>query len=753
MELEFILGRAGSGKTGRLFERAKERVAEGGSCYIIVADQATFETEKGLAQWLGGGLFNCGVYSWQSLARKVLDDCGIRSAYLAPQGKLMLTRRAIDKCASRLTIFKKAAEFRGFAAECDGIFKQFKRCGVTPEALAAAAEGMDERLPLAGKLKDFALIYGECESLMAERYIDSEDMMNSLCELLPQSKLAGSHIFIDGGDTMNEQGYRVFRQMLINCASITVALGNGCGLRDEALVAPERRVLERMTDIAAEVGVPYKTSMLPPRTEGRRPALVHLERELFAHPKAVFNEEPEGLSCYVAKDRMDEAAETAERIKKAAAQGVRYRDMAVVVSDLPGYAPVVARVFSAYGIPYFTDVKRSALDYPAAELVLASLMACERGFDTDNVLRVLKTGYCDVSAEDAERLENYLVATGIRGSRLTEPFDEKAPAGAERARQAVMRPLIALKENVRQGDAAERARAVFGYLREMRVYQKQKALCERLHAEGQFQQEEENAQVLNVIMELLDQLYVILGDGEIGLKRFISVVREGLAAYELGAIPSTCDQVLVGNIGRTRARRVKLLCALGMNDGLFPKKRMDEGIIDDNDLESMRALGLSVWQDMASFRESDDLDVYSALAKPTEELLLSYPVSAEGESAAPCALLGAVMRIFPKLPVKNGVGEHTLRSSRESALKHLALSIRRMADTGEPDREAAPLYAYFSGSASDRPTLDAMEDICFGGSSPEPYGKEALRLGAVRLGFEARDLQPLPLPSFHTVRS
>ncbi len=721
--LEFILGRSGSGKTRRLFEGVAERRGSGEQCFVIVADQATFETERGLADRLGGGLYDCGVYSWQSLARRVLDDCGERRAYLAPQGKLMLTRRAIDLCSSKLGIFKKASAFRGFAAECDGIFKQFKRCAVTPEALKNAAEGMDKTLPLAAKLMDFALIYGECERLMGERYIDSEDMMNALCELLPQSKLAGAHIFIDGGDTMNEQGYRVFRQMLACCKSVTVALGYGAGDRDARLFLPEQRVLERMSDIAAEGGVGFKTTLLPAGAHGKRPALVHIERELFAHPQNIFNEAPQGVSCYIASDRMDEAAEAAENIRRKAAEGMRYRDMAVVVSDLPGYAPIIARVFSAYGIPYFTDVKRSALDHPASELILASLSAVERGFEAQEVLRVLKTGYCDAAQEQIERFENYLLATGISGSRLKEPFDKEAPAGCEEARLAVIGPLLSLKASVQGGSAAQRARAIFDYIETLGVCAKQKALCERLHAEGLLRQEEENAQVLDIIMELLDQLYVILGDGEIGLKRFISVVREGLASYELGAIPTTCDQVLVGNIGRTRARRMRFLQVLGMNDGLFPKKRVDEGIIDDNDLDRMREMGLEVWQSSLALCESDDLDVYSALAKPREELVLSYPISAEGESMAPCALLTSIQRILPKLPVKNGAEVHGLRGSGEGAFKQLAAAVRRMADTGEQEEDAAPLYAYFAQNAKYRSALEAVEDIVFGGSSRASFGK------------------------------
>lgn len=752
-ELEFILGRACSGKTHALFDRVQAIAGAGAECYIIVADQATFETERELAERLGGGLFYCGVYSWSSLARNVLDGLGERRAYLAPQGKVMLTRRAADACAAKLKVFGRAVNYKGFPAECDEIFRRFKRCGVTPEALAGAADKMPEGT-LPAKLKDFALIYGECERLMAERYIDPEDMMNALCERMEGSPLEGAHVFIDGGDTVNEQGYRVFARMLACCKSVTVALAYDDGSRDSALFAPERRVLERMADVAHELGIKYKTTILGNEANGRAPALVHLERELFAHPRRVWQGVPAGLEGYIARDRMDEAAEAAENIRRAAANGMRYRDMAVVVSDLACYAPVIARVFISYGIPYFTDAKRTAAAYPLAELILASLTAAEKGFDADSILRVVKSGYCDITREQAEVFENYLIATGFYGTKLKEPFPEGAPADAEAARAAVMEPLIRFKDALRTGTAAERSRALWQHLEALDVYSKQKALCERLHAEGRFKQEEENAQVLNIVTELLDQLYVILGEGEIGLTRFISVVREGLASYELGVIPTTCDQVLVGNIGRTRARRVKLLQVLGMNEGLFPKRRMDDGVIDDADLKKLSEAGLPIWQTNQMLCESDNYDIYSALSKPSERLILSYPVNAEGESALPCSLYSAIRRIFPQMHVEDGVTHPRLRVGSGMALRSMALKIRRMADSGAPDPDAAPLYAYFSRRTELRSALDNIEDICFFGSSPAPFGEAAAKrlYGSAIYGSASRLETYNRCPFFHFMR-
>lgn len=723
-KLEFIIGRSGSGRTGELFSRAAAAHRGSGRCFVIVQDQATFETERSLSRLLGGGLYNCGVYSWSSLARAVLDAMGERRAFLAPQGKLMLTRRAADACASRLRIFGSASAFKGFPKECDTLIRRFKSCAVTPEALMEASEKLPEGSPLGAKLADISLIYSECERLMSERFIDSEDMMNALYGLLPSSALAGAHVFIDGANTMNEQCCRVFSAMLGCCESVTATFCLDGGGADRALFEPEQRMLERLSDIASQAGVRPKTTLLPAESHGRAPALRFLEQQLFSHPHAVYHGVPEGLSCYVAKDRQDEAAEAAQQIRLAANGGMRYRDMAVAVSDPAAYAPIIERVFKAFGIPYFMDEKKPVSSYPIARLILSGLTAVQKGFDAVSVLRVLKTGYCEVSEEDAERFENHLVATGIFGSRLTVPF-ENAPEGAERARKAVMEPLMELKESVRVGTAAQRTEAIYHFISGLNVYQKQKELCAGLHERGMFKQEEENARVFNIVLELLDQLYVILGDGEIGLARFISVVREGLASYEIGVIPTTCDQVLVGDVGRTAFGRVRFMQVLGMNEGLFPARRVNEGVIDDGDLKVMSDLGLSVWHNSDQLCRKDELDVYNAFSKPTERMRFCYPIDPGGELTPPCALFGRITDIFPEIPIENGVERSSLRADPRLAMKRLAAEIRRMADSGAANEAAKPLYAYFSRKSESRGMLDSIERICFEGSSPAPFGPEA----------------------------
>ena len=81
----------------------------------------------------------------------------------------------------------------------------------------------------------------------------------------------------------------------------------------------------------------------------------------------------------------------------------------------------------------------------------------------------------------------------------------------------------------------------------------------------------EYAQIFRCVMELLDQIYVLLGDETITLKEFAEILEAGFGEIQVGTIPQNVDRVLVGDMERTRLSQVKVLFFLGVNDGNIPK--------------------------------------------------------------------------------------------------------------------------------------------------------------------------------------
>ena len=107
MPINFVLGRAGMGKTRRCLleigEQLRARPA-GASLYLLVPEQATFHMERALLAVAGvSASFRAQVVSFRRLAYRALNERGL--AALDPVGgmeRMLILRSALARQRSRL---------------------------------------------------------------------------------------------------------------------------------------------------------------------------------------------------------------------------------------------------------------------------------------------------------------------------------------------------------------------------------------------------------------------------------------------------------------------------------------------------------------------------------------------------------------------------------------------------------------------------------------------------------------------------
>lgn len=61
------------------------------------------------------------------------------------------------------------------------------------------------------------------------------------------------------------------------------------------------------------------------------------------------------------------------------------------------------------------DTTKEVLFHPFIECIRAALEIVDTNFSYEAVMRFLRCGFCDIAEDDLDRLDSYLVATGIRG--------------------------------------------------------------------------------------------------------------------------------------------------------------------------------------------------------------------------------------------------------------------------------------------------------------------------------------------------
>ena len=107
--------------------------------------------------------------------------------------------------------------------------------------------------------------------------------------------------------------------------------------------------------------------------------------------------------------------------------GYRYGEIAVITGNLEEYARLAAQVFEEADIPYFIDEKHSVMMNPFVEYLRAAMEMAVQGFPYESVFRYLRCGMSEVTREQADKLENYVLALAAVGD-TAEGFERLCDA-------------------------------------------------------------------------------------------------------------------------------------------------------------------------------------------------------------------------------------------------------------------------------------------------------------------------------------
>ena len=108
--VNFVLGRAGSGKTSLLLSMARQKAAEGCPCLIIMPEQSSFSVEKTFSTALSPELRDLvPVTNFSKLARDVFKlSGGTADSELTSGGSAALVRRAVQAAGESIVIYRRA---------------------------------------------------------------------------------------------------------------------------------------------------------------------------------------------------------------------------------------------------------------------------------------------------------------------------------------------------------------------------------------------------------------------------------------------------------------------------------------------------------------------------------------------------------------------------------------------------------------------------------------------------------------------
>lgn len=465
------------------------------------------------------------------------------------------------------------------------------------------------------------------------------------------------------------------------------------------------------------------------------PALCYLEQNLFRYQYEPYTEKQCEIRMFEALSPREEVHQTALYIRKLIREeGLTYRDIAVVIGDLEGYASYVETEFGQLEIPCFLDRTRGIVLNPMIEYIKSVLQLYIRDFSYDTVFHFLRSGMADISREEIDELENYVIRTGARGyrtySRLFTRKTEEMQQGSgqedtERAEETMERlnrirqqfaDTVEILHMAPRAKAGEYVDHLYDFLEQNQVQQKLLNYQQRFEQEGDLAKAREYAQIYRLVMDLLDQIYELLGEEEISLQEFADILEAGFGEITVGTIPQNVDRIVVGDMERTRLKQVKVLFFLGVNDGNIPKNASKGGIISDMDREFLIESGTEMAPSPRQQMYIQRLYLYLNMTKPSQRLYLSYAkVNSDGKGIRPSYLIDTVRKLFPQLAVEYPQNRSRLEQieGRQEGARYLAEELREYADGTLREEERQDFYLMYRAYEADPEGRDRLTAAAF----------------------------------------
>ncbi|WP_302327046.1 PD-(D/E)XK nuclease family protein [Enterocloster lavalensis] len=351
-----------------------------------------------------------------------------------------------------------------------------------------------------------------------------------------------------------------------------------------------------------------------------------------------------------------------------------------------------------------------------------------------------------------DRLENYVRALGINGWKRWDSQWEAQFKGAENLnlqelndfRQWILAPLRPLREAMsKDATVASVTQALRTYLESMELKEKLEEYQAYFAARGLRGDENlarEYGQVYDRVEELFERLTGLLGDEKAERKSYAQILDAGFGEIQVGVIPATIDQVMVGDITRTRLDGVQVLFFVGVNDGVVPQRKNGGSLLGDRDREFFKAHRLELAPTAREDGCMQKFYLYLMLSKPSRRLVITYAGrSADGKSLRPSVLLGEVYKLFPGLTAEDGSTVKWPVQTPSDGKETLIQGLKTYRDLKEPDaadgseqdsqweRKFLELYRWFFGQEDYREEVKMLVQAAFYSYEERGIGRAAAR--------------------------
>lgn len=664
MSLRLIYGKSGCGKSEYCFNEIAKNVNKE-KIYMIVPNQMALMAEKRLMEKADNlALVNTEVITFSRMAFRVRNEIGgAKKTNLSKSGKAMLLYDILSKCKDNLNFLGKNAENVDIIGNS---ITEFKKHRINIDNLKEEANTTTD-IYLKLKLNDMITMYEEFEKSIQDKFLDENDVLDILnTQILESNQFKDAIIYIDEFVGFTTQEYEIIAKLmqLAKEVNVTICTDNLVQQEDadKDIFYANKNTGIKLINLAKEYGIEIEDDVkLTELHRFKNSELKHLEENFYAVPYKTYKEEPKNIKLFLANNQYTEIEHIASEIVKLVRnENYRYKDISVITKNLSLYSSLIKVIFANYNIPVFIDEKKELSENILVKFLIAVLEICNKNWSYEAVFNYLKTGFVNIDKEEIFKLENYCIRWGIKANKWykedwnyvgKEEYTEEELARLNELRKMIVTPIRKLQEKSRKDNSfINLTKILYEFLEEMKIEEVITSKIEKLEEKGFIELANEYESSFKVLIELFDEIVLVFGEEKTNFDKYMSILKIGLKNTGLGKIPATQDQVIVGDVNRSRSHKVRAVFIIGINDGEFPSIYKDEGFFNDKDREYLKAQGFDLANGSLENLYEENFNIYKAFTIAEEKLFLSYASSDnEGRTLRPSILITKLKKIYPNL--------------------------------------------------------------------------------------------------------
>ncbi len=641
--LKIVMGDVGSGKSTYIGEQIRADIERGDTAYLIVPEQQTVERERSMADILPPSApLTFEVTNFSRLANTVFRALGgLCYNYADKTVRMLIMWRTLSELSPMLHEFSNP-DIRKINRALAAV-NELRFSRITSSMLEDAAERV-EGASLKNRLSDLALITSLYTAVEHIEYSDTADDLDRLCELLDKNAFfKGKKIYIDAFVSFTEQQYAVLKRLIAH-SDVTV-----CVYKDftekKLCFAESEDLLLRLDRMANRLGVPVERVELSDNKRTKSPLIRFVADNIWSqsfHSARYENDSDGSLTVASAPDIYAEADFVAAHVCSLVREGARYSDIAVVAERSESYLGILDEAFERYSVPYFMSHKEDITSLELLRYIQSAYAVITRGFRLEDVITYIKCGLCGISDDEADIFELYAHRWSISGRKmyLSDTDWNMNPRGyvdgytdednallvrINETRRKIFEPLSRFCEDSSNGQTVTaHSRILMTFLTSQDM---EKTLVERSREmldRGDTRRAEYYARLWEIICDCLDTLTKTVGDIEVSAERYAELLRMLFSAVDIGRIPSSRDEVTVGDADTLRIGTKKHIVMIGANDGVFPATVKDNGLFGETDKKILSSLGITVGSDRQTESERKLFSFMRAMLLCSDTLTVCY---------------------------------------------------------------------------------------------------------------------------------